>query len=85
MLARVPSIAIATGSIRTSVRLMTAYSASSQRQVTERRAEQDRPEEHEGDAVEHVPHLFAELVDVAGVAPEREPEGHARDERADEA
>ena len=40
-----PSIAIATGSIRTSVRLSTAYSASSQVMRGERGAEQDRAEE----------------------------------------
>ena len=38
-------------------------------QLAERGSEQDGPEEHEGDAVEHVPDLLAELVEVLGVAP----------------
>ena len=54
-------------------------------QLVERGAEQDGPEEHEGDAVEHVADVLAELVDVAGIPLERHPERHARDERGDEA
>ena len=69
------------GSIRTTVRLKIAYSASSQLSSPSAGPSKDGPEEDEGDAVEHVAHLLAELVEVLGVAPERQPEGHPRDER----
>jgi hypothetical protein len=49
-------------------------------ELGERRSEQDGPEEHERDTVEHASHFFGELVDLPRVSPEREPERHAGDE-----
>jgi hypothetical protein len=54
-------------------------------ELAERRPEEDRPEQDEGRAVEHVAHLLAQAVDVLGVAVDQEPERYAGDERGDEA
>ena len=54
-------------------------------QLTQRGSEQDRPEEDEGDPVEHASDLLGEPVHVLGVALDHRPEDHACDEGRDEA
>ena len=83
--ARDPNIAIATGSIRTTVRLRTAYSASSQLSSPSAGPSRIAPKSTKVDAVEHVADLLAELVEVLGVAPSAARNTMPADERRDEA
>ena len=80
-----PHIAMATGIMRTSVRLRTAYSASSQLSSVSAGPSRMAPKSTKVTPLRTRAHLLAELVELLGVAPERQAEDDAADEGRDEA
>ena len=82
--APVPSMAIATGSIRTTVRLRTAYDDDGPAQVAERGLEQRRAEHGERRGAEQRAELLDEVADLAADTPADSAEDHPADERRDE-
>ena len=83
--ALVPSIEIATGSHPHEREAEDGVERDLPRQVAERRAEEDRTEDDEGDGGEHRAGLLHEVRDVAAAMPPEPAEHHPADEGSDEA